>query len=118
MAEIFLTGGSGFVGRRLVPALAARGHRILLLDRSGSLESRFGGALPAGASVVRGDLVQPETYASALAQAGVVVHLAASTGRASEHEHVRVNAGGTAALVDAWRRAGTERRLLVSTIAV
>ncbi|MEN8143151.1 MAG: NAD(P)-dependent oxidoreductase, partial [Thermodesulfobacteriota bacterium] len=32
--KIFITGGSGFIGRQLAKALADRGHQITILSRS------------------------------------------------------------------------------------
>lgn len=49
--RVFVTGGTGFVGRRLLPALLAAGHEVLLLARAE--ESRP--SLPEGVEVVVGD---------------------------------------------------------------
>lgn len=115
MLKAFVTGGSGFLGSRLIPSLAAAGASVTVLDRSGTLQQNAA-RLP-GVEIVRGDLLQPESYRAALARADVAVHLAAQTGRASESEHFRVNAQGTAMLVDTCRRAGVGRILFVSSIA-
>lgn len=111
---IFVTGGSGFVGRRLLPELLALGKPVFALDRSGSLAAMAGAA---GLTVVRGDLLQPETYRSVLRSCDVVVHLAAATGRAEASEHRRVNERGTQVLLDACRDAGVAKILFVSSIA-
>jgi NADH dehydrogenase len=112
---VFVTGGGGFVGRRLLSALSATGVAVRALDRSGRIDaSRVG----PGITVARGDLLQPDTYRDAIHGCGVVVHLAASTGAATELEHLTVNARGTELLVEACRCAGVPRVLFVSTIAV
>ena len=49
---IALTGGSGFVGRRLVPRLAGTGVRVRLLARSPKQLS----GIAEGAAVIAGDL--------------------------------------------------------------
>ncbi|MBA2720553.1 MAG: NAD(P)H-binding protein [Chloroflexi bacterium] len=41
MARIAITGGTGFVGRRLAQRLRAGGHDVLVLGRAGSLETGF-----------------------------------------------------------------------------
>jgi len=115
VSKLFLTGGSGFVGLRLIPALQRAGHSVTALDRSGSLGSRV--ADPADLRVVTGDLLDPATYRDALSATDLVVHLAAATGRASNADHVRVNAVGTETLVEACRTAGVPRLLFVSSIA-
>jgi NADH dehydrogenase len=110
-----VTGGGGFVGSRLLPALLRRRHSLVALDRSGSIRR----ALPASEAVqlVDGDLLEPSTYRHALSTADVVVHLAASTGRAREEEHFRVNARGTALLLEQCRELHVQKFLFVSSIA-
>jgi uncharacterized protein (TIGR01777 family) len=49
--RIFVTGGTGFVGAALLPALRARGHGVVLLRRRGE----GGPPLPEGVEVVEGD---------------------------------------------------------------
>jgi NADH dehydrogenase len=116
VSRLFVTGGSGFVGSRLVPALRGRGHTVTLLDRTGALGR--GLADDPGLHVVAGDLVDPSTYRDALGSAEVVIHLAAVTGRASRAVHFRANALGTETLVDACTHAGVRRLLFMSSIAV
>src|SRR5688572_654279 len=97
---IFVTGGSGFVGRRLLPELRKLGRPVFALDRSGSLA-----AMPEadGITVVTGDLLDPAVYRAALSSCDVVVHLAATTGAASVTEHHLVNAYGTEVLLGECR---------------
>jgi nucleoside-diphosphate-sugar epimerase len=111
---IFVTGGSGFVGRRLLPELRKLGRPVFALDRSGSLA-----AMPEadGITVVTGDLLDPAVYRAALSSCDVVVHLAATTGAASATEHHRVNAHGTEVLLGECRAAGVTKILFVSSIA-
>ena len=111
---VFVTGASGFVGRRLLPALVAGGRSVVALDRSGTLAA----GAAAGVSVHRADLLSPDTYTEALRGCDLVVHLAAATGKASAADHHRGNVLGTAALLDACRAAGVPRVLFVSSIAV
>ena len=49
--RVFITGGTGFVGARLVPALQDRGHAVVLLSRP----AERGIPLPAGVEVTEGD---------------------------------------------------------------
>jgi NADH dehydrogenase len=115
-SRVFVTGGSGFVGSRLLAALRSHGYAVAALDRSGTLRRR---AMPNdGVDVVHGDLLSPNTYAGALSASDVVLHLAATTGRASRDSHFRVNAEGTEALLDQCRRGGPSRILFTSSIAV
>ena len=51
--KIFITGGTGFVGRHLVSRLLGEGHTVTVLSRSEKASDR----LPGGASIVIGDPV-------------------------------------------------------------
>ena len=115
MTKVFVTGGTGFLGSRVLEALRQRGISIVALDRSGKLRQEF--ASDSGLETVKADVLQPEQYRSALAKTGVVLHLAALTGRASEQEHFRINAEGTEVLLKEAKRAGISKILFVSSIA-
>jgi uncharacterized protein (TIGR01777 family) len=49
--KIFLTGGSGFVGRNLISRLIGQGHTVTVLSRSEKIPDR----LPKGTSIIQGD---------------------------------------------------------------
>jgi len=68
--RVFVTGATGYLGRRLVPRLLARGHRVRALVRRGS-EDR----LPGSCEVVTGDALEAATFAHAVAPADTFVHL-------------------------------------------
>lgn len=70
--RVFVTGGTGYLGRALLPELLARGHRVRALVRPGSAEK-----LPRGASVVEGNPLDAMSVTAALAAEPVdtVVHL-------------------------------------------
>src|SRR6266545_1445999 len=110
MAPLFITGGTGYVGARLVEALAPRSMRCLV--RNVPAQTRR------GIEFIRGDITETASYASALRGCDTVVHLAAITGKAPRAEYFRVNTEGTRRLVEETKRAGIKRFLHVSTIAV
>ena len=68
--DIFLTGGTGYIGRRLIPRLVSRGHRVRALVRAGS-ESK----LPSGAEPIVGDPLDPASFAERVAPADTLVQL-------------------------------------------
>lgn len=64
--KIFITGGTGFIGRHTVRALLARGHSVMLLvlPREARAAERFFGSTRV--TVVRGDLARPAAWRAAL----------------------------------------------------
>lgn len=108
MTRVFVTGAGGFVGRVTVGVLRARGHAVTALQHAAPP--------PDGLTAVRGDLLEPATWRAAVAASDVVLHLAATTGRASAAAHARVNAEGTRILADACAAAGRPL-VFVSTVA-
>ena len=116
MPALFLTGGTGFVGRVLLARLLARpaGDVTCLVRDPARLIVPAGGRTP---RVVRGDLGSVEALAEAMRGCDVVLHLAASTGKASAAAHQRANLEGTRTLIAAAKRAGVPRFVYVSTIA-
>ncbi len=72
--RILVVGASGYIGSRLVPLLAAKGHDLVLATRDrGALAARF----PA-ARVVDADLLRPESLPAALESVDVAYYLAHS----------------------------------------
>jgi len=67
---VFITGGTGYVGRPLIDELLRRGHAVHALVRRGS-ESR----LPAAAVPIVGNALDATTFASAIPPGATVVHL-------------------------------------------
>jgi len=111
--NVFITGGSGFIGRGLIPALAGRGHRVAALVRTGSE-----GRLPAGCRVVVGDPLRGETYAAAAAGADCFVHLVgvSKPRPGKEREFVEIDLKSVQAAV-AVARQGKARHFLYLSVA-
>jgi uncharacterized protein YbjT (DUF2867 family) len=68
--DVFITGGTGYVGQRLIPKLFARGHRLRALARQSSVVR-----VPAGATMVVGDALSADSVAGAIKLGDTVVHL-------------------------------------------
>jgi nucleoside-diphosphate-sugar epimerase len=71
--NIFLTGGTGYVGSALLPQLLAAGHRVTALVRN---DERASAIRAAGATPVIGDLTDTDLLAEAASEADAVLHLA------------------------------------------
>ena len=68
--HVFVSGGTGYVGSRLIPRLLERGHRVRALVRPGS-ESK----VPAGAEAVPGDALRSETFSARVPPCDTFVQL-------------------------------------------
>lgn len=111
--EVFVTGGSGFVGAATIARLVERGHRVRAMSRSAGSDATLRAA---GAEPVRCDL--ENVAASHLADAEVVVHAAAfveAWGPADAWE--RINVDGTRRMLAAAREAGVRRFIHIGTEA-
>ncbi len=67
---IFITGGTGYLGRFLIPQLTERGHEVTALVRSGSEKK-----LPGGARAVIGDALNQATFKGLIKSADTFVQL-------------------------------------------
>ncbi len=108
MAETaFVTGGSGFIGGKLVERLVAEGRPVRALARSDAAAKRVAGL---GAEPVRGDLGDRDSLAAGAAGAGVAFHLAAHLGEwGSWADFERDNVDGTRNALAACAEAGVGR---------
>ncbi|HEB51745.1 MAG TPA: NAD-dependent epimerase/dehydratase family protein [bacterium] len=111
----FVTGATGFLGRALVPRLAAT-HRLRLLVRAGQLLERFENL---ELEQVEGRLADEAALAAGVRGCDLVVHLAAMVSFRPEDREamLAVNTTGTARLAALARAAGVRRFLHVSTIS-
>jgi nucleoside-diphosphate-sugar epimerase len=117
MGPLFLTGATGFVGRRVLERLPAGlipDIRCLVRDPGRLPPAQAGG--PAW-HPIRGDLDALGEWARHLQGCECVLHLAAITGKARPEDFDRVNFQGTRLLVEQAQAAGVKRFIFVSSIA-
>jgi len=109
--EIFLTGGTGYIGRRLIPRLVTRGHRVRALVRPGSE-----GKLPRGAEPVSGDALDAASFADRVAPADTFVQLVgvAHPSPAKAALFRSVDLASARAAIEAAARAGVAHFVYVS----
>jgi len=70
MASVFVTGGTGYLGRALIPALLERGHAVRVLARPSSAAK-----LPNRCTPVIGDPLVRETFAGHIEPADTFIQL-------------------------------------------
>lgn len=112
--NVLVTGGTGFLGRRLVERLLADGRRVTILGRNPApdLERR-------GVRFVRAALDDMSAVAAACAGIETVFHVAAKVGVWGRYEDFfRTNVLGTCALLDGCRQHGVSRLIYTSTPSV
>ena len=110
---VLVTGATGFLGKALVPKLAAAGHRIRMLGRSTP-----GAELLGHGEFVQADLAERAALKRALAGVDVLYHLAGrvSFDPADGPTMYRLHVAGTRSLLEEVRaRGGLERMVLAST---
>lgn len=113
---IFVTGGSGYLGRNLIRRLVGDGHQVSALARS---EASALAIEVLGAKAVRGDIMDFSSLVAGMSGCQGLVHAAADTGHAiHEPEQHTTNLNGTRNVFAAAREAGVARAVHISTEAV
>src|SRR5215207_5105755 len=109
--KIFVTGATGVIGRRVVPALVAQGHAVTAVGRTPEKRARLEAQ---GARAVAVDLFDRDAVGAAVRGHDAVVNLATHVPsstlgmllRRGWRENDRVRREGSAVLVDAAIAAG------------
>jgi uncharacterized protein YbjT (DUF2867 family) len=110
--RVLVTGGTGFVGPKIVHALRAQGRDVRALVRNPARATQLAGW---GAEIVTGDFTDPASLTAAAEGCTHVVHLVAIiAGRPSDFD--RVMTQGTRNLVAAAKQAGVDRFVLMSAL--
>jgi NADH dehydrogenase len=111
---ILVTGGTGFVGPRIVHALRERDRpvRALVRDPDGQSATTLAAW---GAELVQGDMTDRESLRRAVEGTEAVVHLVAIR-QGSADQFRRVMEEGTRELVAAAKEAGVKRFVLMSAL--
>ena len=114
--KVFVTGGSGFIGGKLIEALVGAGDEVWALARS---DGAANAVAARGAEPVRGDLGDRTALEAAAAGCELAFHCAAKVEDSGPWpEFERVNVAGTASVASACAAASVRRLVHVSTEAV
>ncbi len=110
-ATVFVTGGSGYVGRPLITALLHRGHSVGALARPESAHK-----LPAGCTVITGDVLNAASYQNSIQPAQIFVHLVgvAHPNPAKAEQFRAIDFKSIQAAVSAAWHAGVQHFIYVS----
>jgi len=111
MPTVFVTGGTGFMGRNLIMELVRRGYLVKALVRHGSEHK-----LPPGCKAVHGDALDKNSFVSQISPAETFVQLVGVThpNPSKKDEFRAVDLSSARAAVEAAREAGVTHFVYVS----
>jgi dihydroflavonol-4-reductase len=117
VSRVFITGGSGVVGRSLVERLVARGDEVVALARSPEAEAKLAAA--GAAATVPGDIFEEDALARGMEDCATVFHVAGVNALcvADPGPMLRANVEGPPLVVRAAARAGVPRLVHTSSSA-
>jgi nucleoside-diphosphate-sugar epimerase len=109
--DVFVTGGTGYIGTHLIPALLARGHCVRALARTGSVDR-----VAVGALTLVGDALDSRSFVAALAPSDTLVHLVGTPhpSPAKAADFLRVDLASVQAAATAAREAGIAHFIYLS----
>jgi UDP-glucose 4-epimerase len=114
--RVAVLGGSGYIGRHLVPALVEEGAEVTVLSRNPS-RSLF--ASSTGIRCIEGSFLEQESLRSALVGADCVIHLVSCTNPRSSNEDrvydAETNIIGSVRLLDECLAANVRRVVVASS---
>jgi uncharacterized protein YbjT (DUF2867 family) len=111
--RIFLTGGTGFVGRHMIERLLSEGHTIRALVRDPAKAPR-----QAGVEWIAGDVVEGSGLEEGIDSCEAVIHLVGIIVEKGKNTFERVHHMGTRNVVQAARRSGAQRFIHISALGV
>jgi len=111
--HVFITGGTGYIGRALIDALLSRGHTVRALVRSGG-----SARLPPGVEYIVGNALDASSYAREVAPADTLVQLVGTPhpGPGKTEQFRRIDLPSGLAAVDAALE-GKVRHLVYVSVA-
>ncbi len=114
--KILVTGGTGFIGSKVVKRLVRSGKEVVCLVLPGEQVEELERLK---VEIVNGDLTKKETLIHAFKNVGCVIHLAASIGSKDSDLVMKVNYEGTKNLIDTIikEKISIKRFTLVSSVA-
>jgi len=111
MKQVFITGGTGYIGRRLIALLLGKGHAVKALVRKGS-ENK----LPKGCSHVTGNAFNASAFSNDIPEGATFVQLlgVAHPGPAKKEQFRTIDLASVKASAEAAKHAGVQHFVYVS----
>jgi NADH dehydrogenase len=112
--RILVTGGTGVVGRGVIPELLAAGHQVRLLSRGAEGEAK---EWPAHVECISGDVTNADSIEGAADGCEAVVHITGIVDeKPPETTFEKVNVEGTRHVLGEAERAGVRRFVFISSL--
>lgn len=113
--KVFLTGGTGFVGKNMLKRLLTEGHSVRALVRDPEQAAK---AAPGNVEFLAGDVVTGDGLDAAIAGCDAVIHLVGIIAEKGANTFEAVHHIGTRNVVEAAKRAGIRRFIQMSAVGV
>jgi len=116
-ADVLVTGGTGFIGRRLVKNLLEQGHKVRVLTHRNLGDEELHTAFQNHVDIIHGDISNSTDVDEACKGVEIVYHLAAAM-QGSWNYHLDTTISGTKKILESAVKMGVRRFVYVSTLSV
>ena len=118
--SILAIGGAGFIGRRMIPILAAQGHEVTCMDIDVASAAAAFADLGDKVKIVRGDVTQFDDVIGAVqeSKADRVINLSYFIGEIAPHIAFKLDIQGMDNVFEASRRMDVKHTVFASSLAV
>lgn len=113
--QVFLTGGTGFVGRNMLKRLLGEGHTVRALVRDPQKSSQLA---QDKVTLIAGDVVEGTGLEEGLRGCDAAIHLVGIIAEKGKNTFEAVHHAGTRNVVEAAKRAGIKRFIQMSALGV
>ena len=120
MMSILVIGGAGFIGRRMIPILAAGGHEVTCMDIDVAGATAAFEAIGNNLKLMRGDVTQFDDVIGAVQEtkAERLINLSYFIGDLPPHTAFKLDVQGMDNCFEAARRMGVKHAVFASSLAV
>ncbi|MBX9878358.1 MAG: complex I NDUFA9 subunit family protein [Candidatus Obscuribacterales bacterium] len=118
MALILVTGGTGFVGSRVIPALLEEGYQVRMMSRGNVdwTDTTMAELKRAGVDVIVGDVRDPRKLLEAVDGAKVIINLIGITQQTADTTFEDIHVEALKGLIEVGQKYGVERFIHVSCL--
>jgi uncharacterized protein YbjT (DUF2867 family) len=114
--KVFLTGGTGFVGKEIMRQLIVRRHSVTCLVRNPDSPSAIELKAHFGIELVRGDVTDRKSLDGLLERFDAVIHLVGIISEVGDRTFGKVHTGGTKNMVEATVLQRAQRFIFMSAL--